>query len=137
MSSLGEATSSRWVTLTARWVKLRARWVPLRARWVTLRASWVTLRACWVTLSASWVTLGARALGGWHASSAFGDLFSATARPLVARENRNALRNEDLGSRRACKEAEAVFVQLRLKDMVVRTTRGPIESERTEPVLLG
>jgi HSP90 family molecular chaperone len=37
-SSLGDAESSRWVTLRARWVTLRAHWVTLRARWVTLRA---------------------------------------------------------------------------------------------------
>jgi hypothetical protein len=51
-SSLGDAKSSRWVTLRACWVTLRTRWMTLRARWVTLRARWVTLRARWVTLRA-------------------------------------------------------------------------------------
>ena len=78
----------------------------------------------WAFKAAGATRLGRRLLGAVKAVNVFGNLFAA-AQPVinssqvVARENRNGLRNEDLESGRACKEGEALFVHHRLMDMVV------------------
>jgi hypothetical protein len=106
--SLGDAKSSRWVTLRARWVTLRARWVTLRARWVTLRACWVTLRARWVTLRARWVTLRARWVtlrARWVTLRARWVTFAVRRHPTRRLAWRSLRRTSPQTARRSCRRA--------------------------------